>query len=148
MKNNRRVSRTGPALSGWENWSRGLIPTKGQLSESEEKHFRLRVKPLICGNLNGMRIRQSLPQPYIPQTGTQVLWKAQCWELEFRDSGAMPGQGLLFTAQRQNEGMWGRRLCLEMPVEESWGAMEARQYCWVMPRGWSHHPSLSHPNRQ
>ena len=24
-----------------------------------------------------MRIRQSLPQPYIPQTGMQVPWKAQ-----------------------------------------------------------------------
>ena len=24
-----------------------------------------------------MRIRQSLPQPYIPQTGTRVPWKAQ-----------------------------------------------------------------------
>ena len=55
----------------------GLIPTLGQLSESEEKHLRLRVKQLICGSLNGMRIRQSLPQPYIPQTGMLVSWKAQ-----------------------------------------------------------------------
>ena len=37
--------------------SRGLIPTSGQLSESEEKHLRLRVKQLICGSLNGMRIK-------------------------------------------------------------------------------------------
>ena len=44
----------------------GPIPTSGQLSESEEKHLRLRVKQLICGSLNGMRIRQSLLQPYIP----------------------------------------------------------------------------------
>ena len=35
------------------------------------------VKQLIWGSLNGMRIRQSLPQPYIPQTGTRVPWKAQ-----------------------------------------------------------------------
>ena len=55
----------------------GLIPTLGQLSESEEKHLRLRVKQLIWGSLNRMRIRQSLPQPYIPQTGMQVSWKAQ-----------------------------------------------------------------------
>ena len=53
------------------------IPTSGQLSESEEKHLRLRVKQLICGSLNGMRIRQSLPQPYIPRTGMLVSWKAQ-----------------------------------------------------------------------
>ena len=31
---NRSVSRTGPALSWWENGSRDLIPTSGQLSES------------------------------------------------------------------------------------------------------------------
>ena len=35
------------------------------------------MKQLICGSLNGMRIRQSLPQLYIPQTGTQVPEKAQ-----------------------------------------------------------------------
>ena len=34
----------------------GLISTGGQLSGSEEKHLR-RVKQLICGSLNGMRIR-------------------------------------------------------------------------------------------
>ena len=56
------------------------ISTSGQLSETEEKCLRLRVKQLICGSLNGMRIRQSLPQPYIPQTGMQVPGKAQ--ELE------------------------------------------------------------------
>ena len=37
----------------------GLIPTLGLLSESEEKHLRLRVKQQICGRLNGMKIRQS-----------------------------------------------------------------------------------------
>ena len=48
-----------------------------QATESEEKHLRLRVKQLICGSLNGMRIRQSLPQPYMPRTGTRLPWKAQ-----------------------------------------------------------------------
>ena len=55
----------------------GSDPHLGQLSESEKKHLRLRVKQLICGSLNGMRIRQSLLQPYIPWTGMQVHWKAQ-----------------------------------------------------------------------
>ena len=59
----------------------GPIPTSGQLSESEEKHLRLRVKQLICGSINGMRIRQYLLQPYTPQTGTQVPWKAGSWNL-------------------------------------------------------------------
>ena len=49
----------------------------GQLSESEKKHLRLSMKQLICGSLNGMRIRQSLPQPYVSQIGTQVPWKVQ-----------------------------------------------------------------------
>ena len=35
---NRSVSRTGSALGEWGNRSRGLIPTLGQLSGSEEKH--------------------------------------------------------------------------------------------------------------
>ena len=39
--------------------------------------MRLRVKQLICGSLNGVRIRQPLPQPYIPRTGKQVPCKAQ-----------------------------------------------------------------------
>ena len=73
--------------------------------ESEEKHLRLRVKQLICGRLNGMRIRQSLPQPYIIWTGTQVPWKHKSWELEFRDCGAIPGRGLLLTEERQIKGM-------------------------------------------
>ena len=55
----------------------GHVPTSGQLSESEEKHLRLRVKQLICGSLNGMRFRESLPQPYIRWAGMQVSWKFQ-----------------------------------------------------------------------
>ena len=53
----------------------------------------------------GMRIRQSLQQPYIPQTGMLVPWKVSSWELEFRDCRVIPGQGLLLTAERWIEGM-------------------------------------------
>ena len=42
--------------------------------ESEEKHLRLGVKQLICGSLNGIRIRQSLSQSYIPRRGTRWGW--------------------------------------------------------------------------
>ena len=62
---------------GVEELKQGPIPTAGQLSGSEGKHLRLRVKQLIYDSANGMRIRQSLPQPYIPHTGTQVPWKVQ-----------------------------------------------------------------------
>ena len=58
----------------------GPTPTLGQLSESEEKYLRLRRKQLICNGLNGMRTRQFLPQPYIPQSGKQVPYKAQWLE--------------------------------------------------------------------
>ena len=39
--------------------------------------FKAKSEQLICGSLNGMRIRQSLMEPYIPWTGTQVPWKVQ-----------------------------------------------------------------------
>ena len=47
------------------------------MSESEEKHLRLRGKQLICSSLNGVRIRESLPQPYILWAVTAVSWKEQ-----------------------------------------------------------------------
>ena len=69
-------SRTRPALrqGGTE---AGFQAPHQALSESQKKHLRLRVKQLICGSLNGMRIRQSLPQSYLPQTETLVSWKGQ-----------------------------------------------------------------------
>ena len=50
------------------------------------------MKQLTCGSINGMRIRQSLPPPHVPQTGTQVSWRCSSWEPEFRDGGAIPGR--------------------------------------------------------
>ena len=53
------------------------FPHPGNCLSHRRKHLRLRVKQLICGSLNGVRIRQSLPQPYIPRTGTQLPYKVQ-----------------------------------------------------------------------
>ena len=72
-----------------------------------------------------------------PGQGPKSHGRCSGWELEFRDCGAIPGQGLLLTVERWVEGMWGRRLWWEMPVEESQAAMEARRYCWVTRRGWT-----------
>ena len=116
---NRSVSRTGHALGGWGNWSRGLSPISGQLSDSEEKRLRLRVKQLICESLNGMRIRQSLGHHTYTGLEHWSPGKRNGWELEFRDCGAIPGQGLLLTMETWIERMWGRRSWWKMPVEEA-----------------------------
>ena len=52
--------------------------------------------------------------------------RCNCWELEFRDCGAILGQGLLLTVERQIKWMLGRRFWWEMPVEESRASMDAR----------------------
>ena len=91
--------------------------------------------------------RVSLPQQYIPWTGTRVPWKVEQLGAGVSNCGAIPGWRLLFTAERWIEGMW-RRLWREMPVEQRQAAREARRYCWVTHRGWSHHHSLSLPTGQ
>ena len=103
-----------------------------------------------------------------PGQGRRFPGKGRGWELEFRDCGAIPGWGLLLTAERWIEGMWGRRSWWEMPVEENQAAVEAGSlpwlihdrstiastidpvslYCWVTRKGWSHHRSLSLPTHQ
>ena len=146
---NRSIRRTGPALSRWRTWTRVPIPTSGEMSESEKKHLRLRVKQLICGHRNVWSENQTvLPWPYVPQTGTWISCKLQRLALEFRDCGAVPRQGLLLTVERWIEGMWERRLWRQMTVEKSRADMKARQHSWVMCRGWSRQYSLSSPTCQ
>ena len=70
-----------------------------------------------------------------PRQGHTSPGRLSGWELEFRDYGAISRWGPLLTAERWIEGMWGKRLWWEMPVEESLAATKARQYCWV--RGWA-----------
>ena len=64
-----------------------------------------------------------------PGQGCRCPGRCSGWELEFKDCGTIPGQGLMLTVKRQIERMLGRRSWWEMPVEESQAAMEARQYC-------------------
>ena len=84
----------------------------------------------------------------LPRQGHRCPRRCSDWELELRDCSTIPGRGLLLTTERWTEGMWGRRLWWEIPVEESWAAMETRQYCWRTLRGWSHQHILSLPRRQ
>ena len=66
-----------------------------------------------------------------PRQGHTSPGRLSGWELEFRDYGAISRWGPLLTAERWIEGMWGKRLWWEMPVEESRAATKARLYCWV-----------------
>ena len=70
------------------------------------------------------------------------------WKLKCRDWRAVPGWSLLLTMGKRPKWMWVRRSQFEMPVEESWAAVEARQYSWVTHSGWSHHCRLSFPTHQ
>ena len=83
-----------------------------------------------------------------PEQGRRSPSRWSGWELEFGDCGAIPEWGLLLTVERWIEGMRGRRLWWEMPVEESRSAIEARQYCWVLHRGRSYYHNLSLPTCQ
>ena len=83
-----------------------------------------------------------------PRHGRRSPGRCRSWQLKFRDYGAIPGWGLLLTVEKWIEGMWGRRLWWEMPVEERRATMEAKSYCWVMHRGWGHHHSLSLPTHK
>ena len=58
---------------------------------------------LICGSLNGMRIRQSLPQPNVPWTGTQLPYKVQQLGAG-GDFGTILERGLPLTEERWTKG--------------------------------------------
>ena len=67
-----------------------------------------------------MRIRESLPHPYMPWTGNEGPLEgavAGGWNLGIVEQPK--GKGLLLTVERWIEGVSGRRLWSEMSVEES-----------------------------
>ena len=66
----------------------------------QKRNTRLRVKQLICGSVNGMRIRQLLLKPSYPGQGHTSPRRHSSWKLECRDCRTIPGQGLLLTAER------------------------------------------------
>ena len=74
-----------------------------------------------------MRIRQSLPQPYIPKTGMQVPWKAQQLATGVQGLWNNPRVRAVVDCREMDQG--DVTLWWEMPVEESQATMEARQYC-------------------
>ena len=51
-----------------------------------------------------MRIRQSLPQPYVPQTGTQVPWKVQWLEAGIQGLWSNPRESVAIDCGEMNRG--------------------------------------------
>ena len=96
--------------------------TSGQLSESEEKYLRFRLKQMICGRLNGMRIRQSLPQPYIPQM-TQWLGDG-VWGL-----WSSPRVRAAVDCGETDQGDVKEEIVVGNACGEGRAAIEARRYC-------------------
>ena len=76
-----------------------------------------------------MRIRQSLPQPCIPQTGVQVLCKVQWLGAGSWGLWSSPREKVAVDCGETNQGDVREETVVEMLVEESWAAMEARRYC-------------------
>ena len=97
-------------------------PQSGQLSQSEEKYLRLRMNRMICGGLNGMKIRQSLPQAY----PGQVPWKAQWVGAGVYGLWSNPGVRAAVDCGETDGGDVREEIMVETPVEESQAAMEAR----------------------
>ena len=107
------------------------------------------VKQLIWGSLNGLRIRQSLMESLLsihtldrdtgPLEGTAV----GSWSLGFVEQSQ--GEGCCWLWRSISRGYEGGDCggkCLWRK------AMEARWYCWVTHRGWSHYHSFSLPTCQ
>ena len=68
---------------------------------SEEKHLRLsETADLWQPKWNESQTVLAVAI-HIPDRDTGLLEDAASWELEFRDCGAIPGQGLLLTVERQ-----------------------------------------------
>ena len=124
-----------------------LIPTSGQPSESEEKHLRLRVKQLICGSLNGMRIRQSLPQPYIPRTWTQVPQKAQHLGAGIQGFWSNPRARAAIDYGEMDRGD-GKETVVGNTCGRKPGNHGSKAILPSHMQGWSHHHSLSFPTCQ
>ena len=72
-----------------------------------------------------------------PGQGHRSPGRCSGWELEFRDWGAIPGQGLLLTVERQIKGMWGRRCgtcggkCLWRKAGQPWKQRNTAESCVV-----------------
>ena len=73
-----------------------------------------------------MRIRQSLPQPYISWTGTLVPWKVQQLGTRVWGLWSSPRARAAVDCRKMDRGDVRKRSWWEMPVEKSQAAMEAR----------------------
>ena len=126
----------------------GSDPHIGATVQSEEKHLRLRVKQLICGSLNGMRIRQSLPQTYIPQTGTQVPWKVQWLGAGVSGLWSNPRVRAAIDCRETNRGDMREETVVGNACRGKPGSHGSKAILLSQRSGWSHHHSFSLPTSQ
>ena len=85
---------------------------------------------------------------HIPDRDTGPLEGAAAGSWSLGIVGQSQGEGCCWL---QRDGLWGcegKETDWRDMREESQAATEARPYCWVTGRGWSHHHSLSLPTHQ
>ena len=120
----------------------------GQLSESVEKDLRLRVKWLICSSLNGMRIRQSKLQPYIPWAGMLVSWKGQWLGAGVKGLWSNPRVRAAVDCGETEQGGVREEIMVGSACGGKPGSHGSKAILLSQHSGWSHHHSLSLPTSQ
>ena len=95
----------------------------GQLPESEEKHLRLKVKQLICDNLNGMRISSPCCSYTYARQERGSPGRGSSWELEFGIVVQSQGEGCCCLQKDRLRGCEGRDCggkCLWRKARQPW----------------------------
>ena len=103
-KEESELVRTRPAPRAWGNWSRGQIPTLGQLSGNLEKHLKLLESASVDlwqSEWNENHTDNPCHNSMNPGQGCKYPGMYGGWELKHRDWRAIPGWGLLLTLGRR-----------------------------------------------
>ena len=108
------------------------------------------VKWLVCGRQDRVRPTQTVRDTalHAPDWDMCPLVHTGAESLNVRTREKTQGWKCCWLWGDSLRGQEGGNLQLEMLVEETQTAIEARCHCWVMCRGWSHHCSLSLPTCQ
>ena len=125
----RKVSRTGCVPEGGGTEAGFKSPHWGNCLRQWRSIWGCwRVQQLICGSLNKMRITQTIlaTDLHTLDRDANLLEYAAAGSCSIGIGEQSQGKACCWLRGRQTEGMWGRRLQWEMPVEESKAAVDAR----------------------